>query len=529
MFPKGLGAFGGAAAPSTPSFGPSTFGAQPQQTIGIGGTTPNTVSTFGMAPPAPAAIGGFGTGGGTFGATPNTGSTFGMAPPAATTTGGFGTVTGGAFGAFGATTNTGSTFGMAPSATGGFGTGGGAFGTMPNTGSTFGMAPPAAANTTTGGFGGATPNTGSSFGIPPTTGFAGFGTTTNSSPATTSNFGLQATAFGTPSSTTTTTTTNFSGFGQTQPNNTSFGITPLGGAKQQFGFGQAPPPTTTTTATSFGTSFGAPQQTQVIGEMFEGEADLRQILFAYAPLVQTNAKNELVPKDKKENTQSTGLSFANSQNDNYLDNEQCAFDAIMFDEKTQNTVDNKGRWPKHWEKNPDPENLVQVKISGIEKLVCRKKEMEQKVQKLKGEVKSMTTCANEAELKLKKYINSIQQMKMKQAKLYNRLFSVLRKVEVLRLHKVPILRKELEFRDRLERIKAGISEPYTKIQMLLSKQAQEEQEHHTDNYASVENQSDIEKILIHLKYQREGLEHLSKILEKDISDIKIISDKINSN
>ena len=499
MFPaaKGLGTFGGAA---TPSFGQSTFGAQPQPTttIGFGGaTTPNTGSTFGMAPPAPAAIGGFGTGGGTFGATPNTGSTFGMAPPAATTTGGFGTVTGGAFGTFGATT--------------------------PNTGSTFGMAPPAAANTTTGGFGGATPNTGSSF----ATGFAGFGTTTNSSPATTSNFGLQATTFGTPSSTT---TTNFSGFGQTQPNNTSFGITPLGGAKQQFGFGQAPPPTTTTTTTtSFGASFGAPQQTQVIGEMFEGEADLRQILFAYAPLVQTNAKNELVPKDKKENTQSTGLSFANSQNDNYLDNEQCAFDAIMFDEKTQNTVDNKGRWPKHWEKNPDPENLVQVKISGIDKLVCRKKEMEQKVQKLKGEVKSMTTCANEAELKLKNYINSIQQMKMKQAKLYNRLFSVLRKVEVLRLHKVPIQRKELEFRDRLERIKAGISEPYTKIQMLLSKQAQEEQEHHTDNYTSVENQSDIEKILIHLKYQREGLEHLSKILEKDISDIKIISDKINSN
>ena len=155
--------------------------------------------------------------------------------------------------------------------------------------------------------------------------------------------------------------------------------------------------------------------------------------------------------------------------------------------------------------------------------------MEKKVYQLNEDIKKMGVSSIASQKKLQEAIANLQGKKTRQAKLYNRLFSVLRRVEVLKLHKVPIHQKELEFRDRLERIKAAISEPYTKIQMLLSKQAQEEQEHHVDNYSVSENQNDIEKILLHLKYQREGLEHLSKILEKDINDIKIISEKVHGN
>jgi len=526
MFNKSNFGGGFGTTPASPSFGSTpntTFGAAPTTTFGAAPPT----TTFGAAPTTtfgPSTTPAFGStqANSTFGAIPNSNpSTFGSTSnttfgAASSTTQAFGSTPSTAFGAapttlaFGSTPNT--AFGAAPTTTSAFGStpSSTTFGAIPNSNqSTFGSTPIAA-------FGAAPSTTAPTFGFTPA---ATATTSTFGGPLGTSN--LQ------------TTNTNFGAFGQTQPTN-AFGFNAqIGGVKNQssnaFGFSApALAPAPAPANFSLGMISQQPQQTQVIGEMFEGETELRQILFAYAPLVQINAKNELVPKDKKENTQSTELAFSTAQNNNYGDNEQCAFDAIMFDEKTQNTVDNSGRWPKHWEKNPDPDNLVQVKILGIEKLVGRKKEMEHKVQALKGEVKKMTQSANVSETELKKHINSIQQMKLKQAKLYNRLFSVLRKVEVLKLHKITIHKKELEFRDRLERIKVGISEPYTKIQMLLSKQAQEEQEHHIDNYASVENQSDIEKILIQLKYQREGLEHLSKILEKDINDIKIISEKMNS-
>ena len=173
--------------------------------------------------------------------------------------------------------------------------------------------------------------------------------------------------------------------------------------------------------------------------------------------------------------------------------------------------------------------MIQIKVLGITELIERKKVMETKVSELNILIKKMGEASIESNKNLNKVIANLQGKKIRQAKLYNRLFSVLRSVEVLKLHKIPIQQKELEFRDRLERIKIAISEPYTKIQMLLSKQAQEEQEHHIDNYSISENQNDIEKILLHLKYQREGLEHLSNILEKDINDIKIISEKVHGN
>ena len=203
----------------------------------------------------------------------------------------------------------------------------GGFGSAP-TG--FGVAPaPAPAPAPTGGFGaaptgfGAAPASAGGFGAAPT----GFG----AAPAPTGGFGAASTGFGTAP-------TSIGGFGAPS---TGFG------ASTAFTLSTTNKPTTgglgVPSFGTAGTSWGSGQQQQqqqqqqnTRGEVFEGEKEIRQIQFAYAPLLQKNAQNEYIPKSRRDQMQpSVGTS---QLADNYIRNENdCEFDSIMFDEKSKVT------------------------------------------------------------------------------------------------------------------------------------------------------------------------------------------------
>lgn len=63
----------------------------------------------------------------------------------------------------------------------------------------------------------------------------------------------------------------------------------------------------------------------------------------------------------------------------------------------------------------------------------------------------------------------------------------------------------------MQKIYGSIKKPYSDIQILISKQAQQEKQE--DIYEKVEDEKDLEKILDLLQSQRQGLEHLSSILK----------------
>ena len=173
---------------------------------------------------------------------------------------------------------------------------------------------------TTGGFGAAP----TGFGAAPT----GFG----AAPAPTGGFGAASTGFGTAP-------TSIGGFGAPS---TGFG------ASTAFTLSTTNKPTTgglgVPSFGTAGTSWGSGQQQQqqqqqqqnTRGEVFEGEKEIRQIQFAYAPLLQKNAQNEYIPKSRRDQMQpSVGTS---QLADNYIRNENdCEFDSIMFDEKSKVT------------------------------------------------------------------------------------------------------------------------------------------------------------------------------------------------
>ena len=129
---------------------------------------------------------------------------------------------------------------------------------------------------------------------------------------------------------------NLGGFGQANKAQAAPGF---GSALPGFGGGFA---AATPNANQFGMQQQQQQQQQQQppprGEIFEGEKEIRQIQFAYAPLLQKNSRDEYIPKAKKEQQQQSSLALGPSQqtSNNYIRNENdCEFDAIMFDEKSK--------------------------------------------------------------------------------------------------------------------------------------------------------------------------------------------------
>jgi hypothetical protein len=72
-------------------------------------------------------------------------------------------------------------------------------------------------------------------------------------------------------------------------------------------------------------------------------------------------------------------------------------------------------------------------------------------------------------------------------------------------------KEEQDYRDNMQKIYGSIKKPYSDIQVLMSKQAQQEKQE--DIYEKVEDEKDLETILELLQSQRKGLEHLSNVLK----------------
>ncbi|TMW69184.1 hypothetical protein Poli38472_001340 [Pythium oligandrum] len=448
----------------------STATTQPSGGFSFGGAASTHATgaggfSFGGGAPAAAAApasGGFGFGTST--------------PAAAPASGGF---------SFGGT----NTATAAPASTGfGFGTGAtGTTGTTPGFGfgtSAAGSKPPlfgqgtttTAPTASTGGFGfgtGAT-TTGSSFG--------GFGSTaTAAKPATTTGFGFGSGATG---------TTGTAGFG--------FGSGASTGTTG-FGFGSG---ATGTTLGGGATSFGA------------------------APAAVSTPAPIIVGADASA-AQLNSIKYA------YQDPMQSRFKFLMY-----NTVDPSQRHlyvrPPHiserlWEQaeqdNPDPLNSVPVPVTGFKDLLKRIQVQQDYAEKynnytddLRNQLKEMEKTSRATEEKLEK-------CRHEHVQLAHMLVKVMKDIEFLQNLGKPLQREEMNLAMALKKLQTLLDSPgQYKARLNDAIALQRIQDAAPRPPTSQMSPDDLQRIFAFLDKQRQGLEHLTTLLNDDLADIKLMKE-----
>lgn len=250
----------------------------------------------------------------------------------------------------------------------------------------------------------------------------------------------------------------------------------------------------TTSGGIFGTSTGAstaplgnflnPQQQQAPiqhenSELANARKELTDIERRYAPYLKYAPQDQILGQGGK-NYKIVYLASAESGDVQH--NIECEFDAILYGEKGSIREDDvrqmptgSERWKKAQIENPDPENLVSRRITGIVELDTTFKDLKSNSDRLQEIVSKTKERVERLESNMSNHHGNYQKILLNHARLYNKLLSVMRQVEKLRCRHKPITRGEIQFRKRLELMLNQLGEPYSHLQYLVSKQAQQEQ------------------------------------------------------
>ncbi|CAI5716422.1 unnamed protein product [Peronospora destructor] len=514
--------FGGGTA-ATPSSGLS-FGATPAKAaeFGFGGaatsTAPATGSTgfsFG-ATPAPAASSGF-----SFGTTPAaapaaapiTGFSFGATPaaaPAASSGFSFGTTPAAAPAA---APSTGFSFGAtpaaAPAASSGF-----SFGTTP-------AAAPAAAPGTGFSFGGtnAAPSAGGggsfSFGgtAAPAASFSGsnFGATTPAS-STAPSFGFGATSaakpalFGQPA--TSTTATGFgSGFGATTGTGFGFGF---GTGNSSIGTGTGTTGSWSLGGNGFGTATPGAAPSSLVAAPAASTAPTPIILGADASVAQLNTVKAA-----------------------YQDPTQSRFKFLMY-----NTVDPTQRhlyvrppyiserlWNQAELDNPDPLNCAPVPILGFDNLLKRIKAQQEHAKKYNKYTDDLRAQLNEMDKHTRAIDEKLEKCRHEHVQLFHALVKVMRDIELLQNYGKPLQREEMQLAMMLKKLQTLLDSPgQYKARLNDAVSLQRVQRKAQPPPTNQLSPQDLQRLYELMNKQRQGLEHLTNIVNDDLADIQLIKE-----
>jgi hypothetical protein len=202
-----------------------------------------------------------------------------------------------------------------------------------------------------------------------------------------------------------------------------------------FSLGGALAPAATTTTPAWG-GFGP--QVAVAGaavEQWEGSHRIRNLQLSYAPYVDAMG-NPVV-----------ALPATNLQQ--VADNEEkCEFDAIVYDRKVPGLAKpmkhkiSQPRLEEAQRNNPDPEGSVPVRLLGIQELRNRFTEQSKESQSLSKNSDGIQSLINSLDTALQAQSLRFQNLKSKQIQLYNKLLSLMRKVEILRCYGCRLSRDE---------------------------------------------------------------------------------------
>lgn len=461
----------------------------------------------GGATAAPAASGGF-----SFGATQT-------APPAAPATGGFnfGGAAASAAPSAGSSgfnfSSTPATSTAAPVASSGF-----SFGATPapapaaSTGFNFGTT--SAAPAASGGFNsGATPAASSGF---------GFGGTSAAAPAASTGFSFGGSA---PAANTTS-SFGFGGSAAAKPS--LFGQTPAT-STTATGFGFGAKPATSGTGFGFGsgttTGTGAFGTTGATGSVF-GTTPGAPSTFGAAPAASTAPAPIIFGAD-------ASVAQLNTVKAAYQDPAQSRFKFLMY-----NTVDPTQRHlytrPAHiserlWNQaeldNPDPLNCAPVPILGFDSLLKRIKAQQEHADKYNTYTEDLREQLKEMDKHTRATEEKLEKCRHEHVQLFHALVKVMRDIELLQNYGKPLQREEMQLAMMLKKLQTLLDSPgQYKARLNDAVSLQRVQKETQPPPSSQLSPQDLQRLYEFMDKQRQGLEHLTNMINDDLADIQLIKE-----
>ncbi|KAG3119188.1 hypothetical protein PI124_g3880 [Phytophthora idaei] len=391
-------------------------------------------------------------------------------------------------------------------ATGGFNFGGAATTPAPaaSTGFNF-SATPAAAPAASSGF---------SFGTSPAaapaarTGFSFGGA--SAAPAASSGFNFGAT----PAALAASSGFNFGGAAPATNTTSSFGFGGSTAAKPSL-FGQTPAATT-------GTGFGFGTGTSAFGTT----GTTGSSIFGAAPAASTAPAPIILGAD-------ASVAQLNTVKAAYQDPALSRFKFLMY-----NTVDPTQRHlytrPAHiserlWNQaeldNPDPLNCAPVPILGFDSLLKRIKAQQEHAEKYNKYTDDLRAQLNEMDKQTRATEEKLEKCRHEHVQLFHALVKVMRDIELLQNYGKPLQREEMQLAMMLKKLQTLLDSPgQYKARLNDAVSLQRVQKETQPPPSSQLSPQDLQRLYEFMDKQRQGLEHLTNMINDDLADIQLIKE-----
>ena len=229
----------------------------------------------------------------------------------------------------------------------------------------------------------------------------------------------------------------------------------------------------------------------------------------------------------------------------------CAFTAILYDplppeHRSQGQLSvpklphiRNSVWNEALARNPDPKELVPVSLVGAPALLNRIVTQQEKANALASHAKKLRETLQFLEKAARSSKDAIQHSNSEQEVIRRRLLEMMRKVEIVRCMGQPTQRAELEAQQRLGEIVKQVNMVGKALADLEERGTQQARawrmrgatmESQRSEVGSVSLRDEDKVALFHvLNDQRLGMERLGHIVKRDVRDVGILKDELNSN
>ncbi|KAF0684148.1 Aste57867_23878 [Aphanomyces stellatus] len=183
-------------------------------------------------------------------------------------------------------------------------------------------------------------------------------------------------------------------------------------------------------------------------------------------------------------------------------------------------------WIQAQRDNPDPTNCVPAAVLGFKELATRIKLQQEHTQKFNGYAVDLVKQVQEMEKASRQTDVKLAHCRQQHIALFHRLVQLMRKLEVFKQLRKPLAADEHRLAMTLKHIQGLLDNPTQfkahmhELMTLQSMQEAVQSQQRAENQQLTED--DMVTVFRLLDKQREGLEHLTKILNQDLRDVQIM-------
>eukprot|EP00903_Cladosiphon_okamuranus_P017804 g16385.t1 len=182
-------------------------------------------------------------------------------------------------------------------------------------------------------------------------------------------------------------------------------------------------------------------------------------------------------------------------------------------------IDDKA-WKKAEEDNPDPTKLTPVAVVGWENLKTRLVGQQKEMQKMTEFVALLQNRTGAGLLSVAMVRTKMEAARRRHLAQAHRFLKLQRKLDAVRCMNKPLSDPERQLRMRLEGVHRALGPPQQKLKDLNSALLQGERQ--AEEIEEITDPEELRRIFQALEGQRDGLEHLMRIVKKDKQDLEIM-------